>query len=107
VDRKRRELSVLRLVGFRTGDIIWFPVVQAFYTAVFGWMLAIVIYRGAAWAINDMLADQLAEGQKVCVLLPEHYAWALGLTVTAAVLAAALAGLRSARIEPSEGLREL
>jgi len=107
VDRKRRELSVLRLVGFRTGDIVWFPVVQAFYTAVFGWALAIVIYRGAAWAINDMLSDQLADGQQVCVLLPEHYAWALGLTVTAAVLAAALAGLRSARIEPSEGLREL
>ncbi|BAN68348.1 ABC transporter permease [endosymbiont of unidentified scaly snail isolate Monju] len=107
VDRKRRELSVLRLVGFRTGDIVWFPVVQAFYTAVFGWGLAIVIYRGAAWAINDMLSDQLADGQQVCVLLPEHYAWALGLTVTAAVLAAALAGLRSARIEPSEGLREL
>ena len=107
VDRKRRELSVLRLVGFRTWDIVWFPVVQAFYTAVFGWGLAIVIYRGAAWAINDMLSDQLADGQQVCVLLPEHYTWALGLTVTAAVLAAALAGLRSARIEPSEGLREL
>ncbi len=25
VDRKRKELSVLRLVGFRTGDIVWFP----------------------------------------------------------------------------------
>ena len=30
VDRKRKELSVLRLVGFRTGDIVWFPVTQAF-----------------------------------------------------------------------------
>ncbi len=106
VDRKRRELSVLRLVGFRTGDIVWFPVVQAFCTAVFGWGLAIVVYRGVAWVINDMLSDQLADGQQVCALLSEHYALALGLTVTAAVLAAALAGLRSARIEPSEGLRE-
>ncbi len=34
VDRKRKDLSVLRLVGFRTGDIVWFPVIQAFYTAI-------------------------------------------------------------------------
>ena len=107
VDRKRKELSVLRLVGFRTGDIIWFPMIQALYTAVLGWALAIGIYRLAALAINDMLASQLAEGQQVCVLLPEHYAAALIITVISAVLAAALAGMRSARIEPSEGLREI
>jgi len=40
-------------------------------------------------------------------LLPLHYAVALALTVTASVLASGLAGLRSARVEPSEGLREL
>ncbi len=107
VDRKRKELSVLRLVGFRTGDIIWFPMVQAFYTAILGWTLAVVLYRLAAWAINDMLGDQLADGQAVCVLLPEHYLWSLAVTTAAAVLAAALAGMRSARIEPSEGLREI
>jgi putative ABC transport system permease protein len=107
VDRKRKELSVLRLVGFRTGDIVWFPMIQAFYTAVLGWALAIGIYRLAALAINDMLAGQMAQGQRVCVLLPEHYILALVITVLAAVLAAALAGMRSARIEPSEGLREL
>ena len=107
VDRKRKELSVLRLVGFRTGDIVWFPVTQAFYTGLLGWALAVGIYFGAAAAINNMLADQLASGQEVCLLLPQHFAMALGLTVGAAVLAAALAGFRSARIEPSDGLREI
>lgn len=107
VDRKRKELSVLRLVGFRTGDIIWFPVTQAFYTGLLGWLLAVGIYFGAAYAINNMLAAQLAAGQQVCVLLPVHFALALGVTLGAAVFAAALAGFRSARIEPSEGLREI
>lgn len=107
VDRKRKELSVLRLVGFRTGDIIWFPVTQALYTGVLGWMLAVGIYLGAAYTINHMLADQLSDGQQVAVLLPIHYVMALVVTVGAAVIAAALAGLRSARIEPSEGLREI
>jgi putative ABC transport system permease protein len=107
VDRKRKDLSVLRLVGFRTGDIVWFPVTQAFYTAVVGWIMAVGIFYGAAYVINDMLADQLSAGQQVCVLLPRHLVLSLGLTVAAAVLAAALAGWRSARIEPSEGLREI
>lgn len=107
VDRKRKDLSVLRLVGFRTGDIVWFPVIQAFYTAVFGWALAVGIFYGAAYVINDLLSGQLNTGQEVCVLLPQHFAMAFGLTAGAAALAAALAGWRSARIEPSDGLREI
>ena len=107
IDRKRKELSVLRLVGFRTGDIVWFPMVQALFTALLGWVLAVAIYQAAAWVINDMMAAQLDAGQQVCRLLPMHYGVALGLACTAAVVASGLAGLRSARVEPSEGLREL
>jgi putative ABC transport system permease protein len=107
VDRKRKQLSVLRLVGFRTGDIVWFPMVQALFTAVLGWALAVAIYSATAWVINTMMAAQVESGQQVCRLLHIHYAIALGLTCGAAVFAAGLAGLRSARIEPSEGLREL
>jgi putative ABC transport system permease protein len=98
---------VLRLVGYRTRDIVWFPMVQALFTAIMGWALAVTIYFATAWLINDMMAGQMAPGQQVCRLLPFHYAIALAVTCGAAVIAAGLAGLRSARIEPSEGLREL
>jgi len=107
VDRKRKQLSVLRLVGFRTRDIVWFPMVQSLYTAILGWALAVSIYYATAWVINVMMIAQLEAGQQVCRLLQVHYLIALGLTCGAAVIAAALAGTRSARIEPSEGLREL
>jgi putative ABC transport system permease protein len=107
VDRKRKELSVLRLVGFRTGDIVWFPMVQALYTGLLGWALASLIYLGAAEAINQLLADQLAAGQTVCRLLPPHYAVALGLTLASALAAAGMAGWRASRVAPSDGLREL
>jgi putative ABC transport system permease protein len=107
VDRKRKQLSVLRLVGFRTRDIVWFPMVQALYTAILGWGLAVAIYHATAWVINIMMAAQVEAGQQVCRLLEMHYLVALALTCGAAVIAAALAGIRSARIEPAEGLREL
>jgi len=107
VDRKRKQLSVLRLVGFRTRDIVWFPMVQALYTAVLGWALAVSLTFATAMVINRMMAEQVDPGQQVCLLLPSHYGIALALTCAAAVIAAGLAGLRSARVEPSEGLREL
>ncbi len=107
VERKRRELAVMRLIGFRTGDIIWFPIVQSFYTALFGWALACGIYYAAAWSINQMLAPQLEAGQDVCRLLPEHYLMALGLTVTVAIISSIIAGLRAAHVEASDGLREI
>jgi len=107
IDRKRKELSVLRLVGFSTRDIVWFPMVQALFTAILGWGLAVGIYQAAAWVINNMMAAQLDSGQQVCRLLLVHYGVALALTCAASVVASGLAGLRSARVEPSEGLREL
>jgi putative ABC transport system permease protein len=107
VDRKRKELSVLRLVGFRTGDIVWFPIIQSLYTAALGWFTASLVYQGVAYTINQMFSAQLKQGENVCQLLPEHFLIALALTITSSFLAAALAGYRAARIEPSEGLREI
>jgi putative ABC transport system permease protein len=107
VERKRKQLSILRLVGFRTRDIVWFPMVQALFTAALGWALAVAIYYVTAVVINGMMSDQLEAGQQVCRLLEIHYIIALALTCSAAVIAAGLAGTRSARIEPSEGLREI
>jgi putative ABC transport system permease protein len=107
VDRKRKELSVLRLVGFRTGEIIWFPVLQSALTACFGWLTASLIYLGVSFTINGLFMSQTEGNETICRLLPNHFLVALILTLGSAVLAATLAGYRAARIEPSEGLREI
>ena len=107
VDRKKKQLSVLRLVGFRTSEIVWFPVLQALLTGVLGWLLASLVYLGVETSVNRMLITQIEDNNPVCRLLPLHYGIALAFTVGAAVLAAALGGYRAARIQPSDGLREL
>lgn len=107
VDRKRRELSVLRLVGFRGRGIVLFPVVQALFTAVLGWLIAVLVYLGVERAINLMLAPKLEAKQSICFLLPEHFLAALALSLLSALLAAILGGIKAAGIEPSEGLREI
>lgn len=107
IDRKRKELSVLRLVGFETLEVIWFPMIQSLFTALVGWLLAVVIYHLTSLGINKIITSQLDPDKGVCFLLPSHYLMSLALTCVAALIAALLAGFRSARIEPADGLREL
>ncbi len=106
-DRKRRELSVLRLLGFRGAGIMLYPSFHALFTAVLGWLCAVLVYLLLEQIINRVLAADLAAGQSICFLMPRHFALALMLTVFASLFGAILGGVRAARIEPSEGLREV
>ena len=106
-DRKRRELSVLRLLGFRGGGIMLYPSFHALFTAVLGWLGAVFVYLVLEQIINRMLAADLAPGQSICFLMPRHFLAALFLTLIASLLGAVLGGIRAARIEPSDGLREV
>jgi putative ABC transport system permease protein len=98
---------VLRLVGFKSGRIVLFPVLQSCYTALLGWLLAVLVYLVFEYLINYFLAPKLNLHRTLCFLLVEHFLWALCLTVVIAISAAVLGGLRAARIEPSDGLRDL
>jgi putative ABC transport system permease protein len=106
IDRKRREFSVLRLTGFRSRGIVWFPIVQATMTAVLGWVLAAVAFFAVQAGLNSLFAENIGGDQAVCRLLPVHLLIALVLTLLAATAAAALGGMRLARLEPSLALRE-
>jgi putative ABC transport system permease protein len=105
IDRKHREFSMLRLTGFRTGDIVWFPILQATLTSVAAWLLACVAFLIVQAVLNGLLAASVGGGAAVCRLLPWHFAAALILTDLAAAGAAAAGGRRIAELEPSLGLR--
>jgi len=105
VDRKRREFSVLRLTGFRTRDIVWFPILQAAFTAVLAWLLACVAYFVVQGILNGLFAESIGGGEPVCRIRAWHLGLALLLTLAASTLAAAAGGRRVAQLEPSLGLR--
>ena len=106
VDRKRLEFSVLRLTGFRTRAIVWFPIVQAGLTGVLGWLVAVLVFFIVQAGLNTLFADTVGGGESVCRLLPTHFILAVVLTLVAAGVAAAGGGRRLARLEPSLALRE-
>lgn len=105
VERKRRELSVLRLLGFSTAALVGFVVLQALYTGTFSLALAGVLYLAAETGLNQLF--QSAAGESACRLLFSHYLLALLATLACSALAAATGGWRAARIEASEGLRDV
>ncbi|MCP4486509.1 MAG: peptide ABC transporter permease [Gammaproteobacteria bacterium] len=107
VDRKSKELSVLRLIGFGSFVIVLFPVLQSLYTGVLGWLTAVLVYLGFEQLINRFLAPRLNLHHSLCYLLTEHFFWALGLTLVTAIIAAILGGLRASAMEPSDGLRDV
>jgi len=107
VDRKKKDLSILRLLGFKSGRIILFPVMQSLYTAILGWLLAVLVYLVFEQLINGVLAPRLNLDQTLCYLISDHFFWALGLTLATAIFAAIIGGIRAAEIEPSDGLRDI
>lgn len=105
VERKRRELSVLRLLGLSTGALLLFVVLQALYSGVLAALLAAGVYGLAEVGLNQLFTQMANE--YASHLLPVHYLVALLAVLGASVSAAAMGGWRVARIEASEGIRDV
>jgi len=107
VDRKRKDLSVLQLLGFNARQIVLFPLLQSLYTGILGWFMAVLVYLVAEQIINYWLAPRLNIDQVLCYLLPQHFFWALGLTIAIVIVAGFSGGRRVAKLEPADGLRDI
>ena len=66
VERKRRELSIVRLIGFPTLSLVLFPVTQAVLVAMLGALAALALYLPVAVALNGWFAESLQPGESIC-----------------------------------------
>ncbi|AZE58266.1 ABC-type antimicrobial peptide transport system, permease component [Pseudomonas synxantha] len=105
VARKRRELSVLRLLGFSTGALLLFVLLQALYSAGFAAVLSGGLYGLAEAALNKLFVQ--VPGEYASHLLARHYGLALAAVFGVSAVAAASGGWRVARIQASEGIRDV
>lgn len=106
VERKRREIALLRLIGLRTASVIAFPAARAGLVAAGGIVVSAVLYVAVSSAFNAAFAAELARDEFVCRLRPLDGAIAAALTFAAAFAASAVGGYRAATIDPAESLRE-
>jgi putative ABC transport system permease protein len=107
VNRKKRHLGIIGLIGFSTKNIIWFPIVQAVATSIFGTGLATCLYFISALAINRLFMDYISKGEYVCKLSFGHLLVAFIFTVFLSILASGYAAFQVAKIEPSKVIRDI
>jgi putative ABC transport system permease protein len=105
VERKRRALSVLRLLGFSTAALLLFVVVQALYSAGLAALLSAGLYGLAQSGLNHLFAQM--PGEYASHLLARHYALALAAVLGVSAVAALCGGWRVARIQAFEGIRDV
>lgn len=105
VARKRRELSVLRLLGFSTGALLLFVTMQALYSAGFAAVLSAGLYGLAEAGLNQLFVQ--VPGEYASHLLTRHYALTLLAVLGVSAVAAACGGWRVVRIQASEGIRDV
>ncbi|MCP4119157.1 MAG: ABC transporter permease [Desulfobacteraceae bacterium] len=106
VERKRRDLGVLGLIGFGRTGLLCLPLYQALFLTLGGLGMALVFYLGMAGFINHLFSAQLAQGESFCRLGAGHLAYAAAGVVILGQIAAALAAARVIRIDPAEALRD-
>jgi putative ABC transport system permease protein len=106
VERKRRELGVLRLLGLSRRMLCRYPIYQGLMIGGGGFATAMLFFTSMALAINGWFHGHLGPGESFCRLPPSHTAGASALTLLVALLAASCAAWRVTRIEPADALRD-
>jgi len=108
VERKQRDLSLLRLIGLSRRDLVVFPLLQALLIGLAGALLAAAVAMLVAGLVNSlpMAGANAAGARTICLIEVQHLLLALGVTLSGAALSAAFAGYRAACIQPAEGLRD-
>ena len=106
VQRKQKELSILRLVGVSGGGLLGYPIYQGLTYALGGFMASTAVFGALAFTINLLFADSLRPGESLCRLPAAILLQALGATALIALAASAAASWRVTRIDPAEALRD-
>ena len=106
VARKRRALSLLRLLGLPAHALVVFPLVQGSLIALAGSALAAFTALAVGGMINAAYGTAYLEGSQLCVIAPIHILFACAGALALALLASLVAVRPVLRIAPSEGMRE-
>lgn len=106
VERKRRDLAVLRLLGVHGAPLALFPLASSVTLTMSGMALSLGLFQMLSLLINYCFREHLEQGERFCSLDPMQQAAAVGLALLIALFAGLAASRRLALINPSEALRD-
>ncbi|NBB57310.1 FtsX-like permease family protein [Pantoea vagans] len=107
VDRKRKHIAVLRLLGFTGAAVGGYVIVQGCLLSLFAYVGGYGIYLIASQIFNRALAGSQATDQMLCKITLMHSLLAMLITVVVALVVASIGAYRAIKIEPAQSLREV
>jgi putative ABC transport system permease protein len=107
LERRRRDLSILRLIGITKIGVLMLPVIEAVMIAGFGFGISTLLFFAGSRILNWAFASSLLAEGVVCQLGLVEIAAIGATTIIVAAIAAVIGGFNVVRIEPGESLRTL
>ena len=106
VERRRREISVLRLIGLTRANALVMLVAEALAVAACAFLVAGIVFLALAPLADTLIAAVEIIDGPICRLAPGQFLLLFAVTVLAGGLGALIGGARVLAIEPAECLRE-
>ncbi len=106
VERKRRALAVLRLLGIHGTSLCAFPLTAGLVMTGLGMLLSLGLFHAIGYYMNMLAQNFTLPGEVLCKLGLEQQLWAVMWALLAAMLAGLAAAMRLLKIEAAESLRD-
>jgi len=107
IDRKRKDMAVLRLLGFRGNAVAAYIVLQALLLTTIAFLCGFLLYLCGSTLFNHLLGQHLPGNTFVCHLEPAHVLLAFAGAMLVAILVAGIGAARAVQIQPAESLRDI
>jgi putative ABC transport system permease protein len=105
LERRRRDLSILRLIGITKIGVLMLPVIEAGLIATLGFAISTIAFFAVAHVLNWMFAETLLVEGAICQLGWLQIVAIGAITLVVAAFAAFIGGFNVVRIDPGESLR--
>ena len=107
VDRKRKNIAVLRLLGFTGPSIGLFIITQGLIITAIAYLGGYSLYFIGSETFNQTLASNQSTENLVCKITLAHSVIAFVISQIIATAVASIGAYRAIAIQPAESLREL
>ncbi|MBN6067069.1 ABC transporter permease [Aggregatibacter actinomycetemcomitans] len=107
IDRKRKEIALLRLFGFQTGAVILYLIMQALCLSGIAFVLSYLLFLSGSQVFNFVLGQNLSSDIFISSLHFIHLLIAFAIALFLAAIVAGIGARQAVSIQPAESLRDV
>lgn len=107
IDRKRKEIALLGLLGFRGQGVICYLMLQAVMLSSIAFVASYGCFLVGSQVFNRVLAANLSQSHFISSLQPIHLLLAFVIAFILSALVAAIGAIQAVKIQPAESLRDV